>query len=81
MSLFFRICWSYSFLVFYLFAFIDFRGPRDFINKRGLLIQGGDYCNNYTYDYNHDYNNNNNSYDNNNNTDDNYDNDHNSNAK
>ena len=24
------------------FVFIDFRGPRDFINRRGLLIQGGD---------------------------------------
>ena len=26
-----------------VFAFIDFRGPRDFINGGGLLIQGGDY--------------------------------------
>ena len=26
-----------------LFVFINFRGPRDFINGGGLLIQGGDY--------------------------------------
>ena len=26
----------------FLFAFINCRGPRDFINRRGLLIQGGD---------------------------------------
>ena len=37
-SLFFRI-W----VVWYLFVvFINFRGLRDFINRRGLLIQGGD---------------------------------------
>ena len=31
-------------VVWYLFfEFIDFRPGRDFINRRGLLIQGGDY--------------------------------------
>ena len=28
-----------------VFAFTNFRGPRDFINGGGLLIQGGDYSN------------------------------------
>ena len=27
----------------FVVAFINFRGPRDFINRRGLLILGGDY--------------------------------------
>ena len=27
------------------FVFINIRGPRDFISRRGLLIQGGDYTN------------------------------------
>ena len=30
-------------LFFFVFEFIDFRPGRDFINGRGLLIQGGDY--------------------------------------
>ena len=36
----------------FVFAFINFRGPRDFINRRGLLIQGGDYIYIYIYIYN-----------------------------
>ena len=28
---------------YFMFAFINFLGPRDFINGGGLLIQGGDY--------------------------------------
>ena len=35
-----------------IFECIDFRGPRDFINRRGLLIQGGDYIYIYIYMYN-----------------------------
>ena len=33
------------------FEFIDFRPGRDFINVRGLLIQGGDYVYIYIYIY------------------------------
>ena len=44
-SLFFRI-W----VVWYVFfEFINFRPGRDFINVRGLLIQGGDYIYIYIY--------------------------------
>ena len=34
-------------VLWYFLVFINFRGPRDFINRRGLLIQGGgDYFHN-----------------------------------
>ena len=38
-----RVVW------YIIFVFINFRGPRDFINRRGLLIQGGDYIINTCY--------------------------------
>ena len=38
-------------VLYVCFAFINFRGPRDFINRRGLLIQGGDYIYIYIYIY------------------------------
>ena len=38
-----------------IFALINFRGPRDFINRRGLLIQGGDYIYVYIYIYIYTY--------------------------
>ena len=47
MSLFFRI-WV---VWYFVFTFIHFRGPRDFINRRGLLIQGGEYIYIYIYIY------------------------------
>ena len=34
-----------------LLAFIKFLGPQDFINRRGLLIQGGDYICIHIYIY------------------------------
>ena len=40
-----------SFLVF-IFAFIDFLGPRDSITGGGLLIQGGGYIHRYVCVYN-----------------------------
>ena len=39
------IVWYFS------YEFIDFRPGRDFINGRGLLIQGGDYSHIYVYIY------------------------------
>ena len=39
-----------------MFVFINFRGPRDFINGGGLLIQGGDYVYIYIYMYIYIYN-------------------------
>ena len=36
---------------YFFFAIINFRGPRDFINRRGLVIQGGDYIYIYIYIY------------------------------
>ena len=35
----------------FVFAFINFREPRDLINRRGLLIQGGDYVYTCVYVY------------------------------
>ena len=42
------VCCLFIDISWYLlfFAFINFRGPRDFINGWGLLIQGGDYIRN-----------------------------------
>ena len=36
---------------YFLFEFINFRPGRDFINVRGLSIQGGDYLSLYIYIY------------------------------
>ena len=38
-------------LSFFVFEFINFRPGRDFINGRGLLLQGGDYVYIYIYIY------------------------------
>ena len=48
-------CWVSLFsevgLSVFFFEFISFRPGRDFINVRGLLIQGGDYMYVYIYIY------------------------------
>ena len=61
---------------YFLFEFINFRPGQDFINVRGLLIQGGYYIYIYIYIYNTTTNNNNdNTMHNNNNSNDDHNND------